>query len=183
MQWSFKATGTSWRIDIADDVDAARADGLLKRIRARIEEFEATYSRFRADSIVGAIAREAGDYALPADARPMLALYRELYDVTDGLMTPLVGQVLSDAGYDSAYSLQPKARIAPARDWDDAMAYEPPTLHVKKPVQLDFGAVGKGYIIDIVSDMIRVAGIDRVLGRCRRRHCDAHASADRPRKS
>jgi len=159
MQLAFKATGTSWRVDIPDSTAQGVADDLFSRVKSRIEEFEEAYSRFRKDSIVGKISREAGEYRLPDDAAPMMSLYRELYEITGGLMTPLVGQVLVDAGYDPAYSLKPKETIMEAKSWDSALSYTHPVLRVKEPIQLDFGALGKGYIIDIVTGMIRKSGI------------------------
>ena len=52
------------------------------------------------------MARAAGQYHLPDDAKPMFDLYYKLYAATDGKCTPLIGQVLVDAGYDANYSLQ-----------------------------------------------------------------------------
>jgi FAD:protein FMN transferase len=161
MRHEFKATGTSWRIDILDDVSQSIADDILARIRMRIEEFEQAYSRFREDSIVGKISRTAGGYAFPNDAKPMMDLYRALYEITGGLMTPLVGRILVDAGYDASYSLKPKEVIRAAPKWEDAIRYEHPILTTKSPIQLDFGALGKGYIIDIISRLIEESGVSK----------------------
>ena len=60
------------------------------------------------------IARAAGSWSLPPDAPPLLDLYRRLYLVTDGAVTPLVGRALTDLGYDPTYSL---------RAWQEQEAY------------------------------------------------------------
>lgn len=139
-------------------MDKERA--LIDAIKTRIADFDGAYSRFRDDSLVARISRAAGEYRLPDDAAPMIALYREIYDLTGGLVTPLIGRTLSDAGYDAAYTLRPKADIARPKRWEDVMEYEHPILRVKEPVLLDFGALGKGYLIDIVAGIIRERGID-----------------------
>ena len=155
----FTALGTTWNIDLRDAENAAIADKLFTDIRARLEKFENDYSRFRSGSLVSKIAKKAGTYRLSDDAEPMLDLYRKLYDATGGKVTPLIGKVLVDAGYDSSYSLQPASKINPAEKWDDVMKYDPPDLIVNRPVQLDFGAAGKGYAVDIVAEMIEKCGL------------------------
>lgn len=160
---SFQAIGTTWNIEIQEDLSSQRSDAVLAAIHTRIATFDATYSRFRADSLVGRIAREAGKYRFPADAEALFAFYESLYCLTDGLMTPLVGQVLVDAGYDAAYSLSPKTQIAPARKWEEVMQWRVPVLTVHEPVTLDFGAIGKGYLIDFVVDVLLAHGLQRFV--------------------
>ncbi len=130
---------------------------LLARIRARIDEFDRDYSRFRDDSLVTKMSQEAGEYELPRDAEPMLDLYRELYALTGGLVTPLIGDVLIGAGYDAQYSLKPtEMRVPPA--WEEALEYRFPRLVMRKPAMLDFGAAGKGYLVDIVAGLLKASG-------------------------
>lgn len=153
----FEAIGTLWRIALSDISLASLA--MLKRlIRQRIEQFDRHYSRFRADSLVSAMAQHKGRYTLPDDARPLFDLYEQLYEHTNGAMTPLIGQALSDAGYDAQYSLQVKQLHAtPA--WDVVLEYAFPMLIMKQPALLDLGAAGKGYLVDIVAELIQEAGI------------------------
>lgn len=155
----FEAIGTHWCIDFPEHLDAARVEFVMGLIRDRIEIFDKTYSRFRADSTVTAMSKVTGRYELPEDAAPMLALYRKLYDLTDGAVTPLIGQALSDAGYDAAYSLTAKTMTTPKR-WDDVMCVEGSALDLAEPALLDFGAAGKGYLIDIVSKILEENGIN-----------------------
>lgn len=157
-QYTFEAIGTHWVIDIQDNISKEQSDNLRTQIMERIALFDAHYSRFRPDSLVSEIARVPGTYQLPNDAEPMLSLYHTLYRITHGAFTPLIGQALIDAGYDAHYSLEGKElRTPPA--WDDALIYNYPTLITKLPVLIDVGAAGKGYLIDIVSELIEKAGI------------------------
>ena len=104
------------------------------------------------------ISKEAGIFNLPDDADKMIYFYKKMYDVTRGLVTPLIGQVLVDAGYDAKYSLEQKPLSKPPA-WDDVIEWEKPTLTLKKPALLDFGAGGKGYLVDIVSELLEENGI------------------------
>ena len=106
-QFNFKAIGTTWKIDIYEKF----SDEILSHIMARIELFDKAYSRFREDSLVTEISKSAGNFTLPDDAKLMMDLYRDLYVRTDGLVTPLIGQLISDAGYDAKYSLKAKEKF------------------------------------------------------------------------
>lgn len=153
-QWQFEAIGTHWWIGIYQPADAALLQNLKADISARIDVFDKTYSRFRADSLVSRIAKQSGKYQFPADAPVLFDFYRSLYNATEGLVTPLIGRALADAGYDASYSLKPKA-ITTTPDWDDVMEVRGAVLIAKQPVLLDFGAAGKGYLADIVANILR----------------------------
>jgi FAD:protein FMN transferase len=156
----FHAIGTLWHIDITHS-NEAEVLAIYTALKKRIEDFEQTYSRFRKDSLVSKIAEHAGVCVLPQDAIPMFDMYRKFYVLSNKKMTPLIGQALHDTGYDAEYSLIPKKIIREIPLWDAVMKYIPlsQTLTVYTPSQLDFGAIGKGYIIDIVSDMLKEKGI------------------------
>jgi thiamine biosynthesis lipoprotein len=158
---TFEALGTHWQIDIGNLPDGTDVSSLSRMVYGRIEAFDQAYSRFRADSIVSSMAQRKGDYRLPDDARPMMTLYRELYELTGGAVTPLVGQLLADAGYDAEYTLRP-GTLRKVPSWDDAISYDYPVLTVKRPVLLDFGACGKGYAVDFVASLLAAEGCQRV---------------------
>lgn len=126
----------------------------MGEIRACIEVFSKNYSRFRQDSLFTKIAHAPGDYLMPDDFEKIFLLYRDLYKLTGGAFTPLVGKLMEEAGYDASYSLKPATLHALPR-LDDVLFYNPPSLKVKKPVTLDIGAAGKGYLIDIVAIIIK----------------------------
>lgn len=157
----FDAIGTHWSIDLPETLDAATVSSVLIRIHERIETFDQTYSRFRADSLVTQISQAAGQYVFPSDASALFVWYRVLYDLTNGAVTPLIGNALSDAGYDAEYLLIEKPMTSP-KAWDDVMRFDAATnvLETSEPILLDFGAAGKGYLIDIVASMLREAGIN-----------------------
>lgn len=156
----FEAIGTRWQIDIWDDIQENAQADILQKIHARIAEFDKHYSRFRDDSLVSMMTKQAGEYIMPDDAPPLLALYETMYRLTDGSMTPLIGQVLVEAGYDATYSLRSGEVHTPPR-YDEVVSYHHPKLILKQPALMDFGAAGKGYLIDIVGDILKREGVSR----------------------
>ena len=126
-QFVFEAIGTHWQIDIHDSFSIEQENMLLKEIQDRIAVFDKNYSRFRDDSLVADMSRTLGTYTLPDDARPMMDLYRDMYQATGGLITPLIGQVIADAGYDAGYSLVEKEMHTAPR-WEDVLQYDYPKL-------------------------------------------------------
>lgn len=154
--WRFDAIGTSWRIDTREPLPP----DVVATITARIERFDRDWSRFRPDSLVSRIATTPGRHVLPPDAPPLLEFYRELYDATAGRVSPLIGRTLEALGYDAAYRLRAATDIPAVPSWDDAVAWDGEALETVRPVLLDVGGAGKGYLVDIVSDMLVELGID-----------------------
>jgi len=147
--WTFEAIGTAWQIDTREPLpDDVQADVL-----GCIEEFDRTWSRFRDDSLVTAIARGAGEWELPDHADRLLGFYDDLHDATAGAVNPLVGRTLSDLGYDASYSLTTTSAPAAVPAWD-SVSHNGRVLVTIEPVLLDVGAAGKGLLVDEVSSII-----------------------------
>jgi thiamine biosynthesis lipoprotein len=149
----FVAIGTRWTITISSALSDAEWHNLQSTLHDRIEEFDRCYSRFRADSLVSQMATKAGRYELPADGYPLLQFYERLYHATDGAVTPLIGQVMTDLGYDAAYSFHARATTAPPA-WDDIIEYDEQSITLHQPALLDFGAAGKGYLVDLLGGLL-----------------------------
>lgn len=156
---SFEAIGTVWHIELFDDVTDAQIGVAKQKVLQRIDTFDRNYSRFREDSLVTQMAAEPGRYSLPADAMPLFEVYHKLYKATGGLMTPLIGQTLSDAGYDANYSLKPGNVSRPPK-WEDTIEYDAQHVLLHQPALLDFGAAGKGYLADIVAGVLTIEGMN-----------------------
>jgi FAD:protein FMN transferase len=159
---TFQAIGTVWDIRINEAIEEKLWSGLFARIQRRIESFDKAYSRFRPDSLVTRMSKKAGSYILPADGFRLLQFYERLYKATNGKVTPLIGQTMAEAGYDASYSLKPKQLHRPHK-WEDVLSYDKKKITVTEPTLLDFGAAGKGYLVDIVSDLIEEQGITDYL--------------------
>lgn len=155
---TFEAIGTHWELQVFEVVDAQVWIALLAGIHARIETFDKAYSRFRKDSLITKIAEHTGTYTMPEDWHELITFYRKLYEATGGKITPLIGQTISDAGYDARYSFEKKQLHTPPT-WDDILQYGKTSLTTARPVLLDFGAAGKGYLVDIISQLFDKAGV------------------------
>jgi FAD:protein FMN transferase len=158
--YSFDAIGTHWAINIVDTLGAERLGYLFSQIKNRIELFDKAYSRFRSDSQVMDMSRLAGTHILPIDADTLLTEYKMFYDATDGKVTPLIGDVLAAAGYDDQYTLRQSRKLQSPKKWEDVLEYQYPKLILKEKTILDFGAGGKGYLVDILSVLLDKEGVD-----------------------
>lgn len=152
--WQFEAIGTAWQLDTA----APLAPEVAAAVTARIDDFDAVWSRFRADSVVSRIATDGGSWVLDADSRALLDLYDELHDVTEGAVTPLVGRTLADLGYDAAYTLRAVAQPAAVPAWE-SFDWAYPVLVAHEPLLLDVGAAGKGHLVDLLADVLAQHGV------------------------
>jgi thiamine biosynthesis lipoprotein len=158
LQYTFEAIGTHWIIDVPEIPAPLPADSLLEKIQDRIEQFDLNYSRFRPDSLVTKMSQQAGTYKLPEDAKLLLDAYQQFYKVTGGAVTPLIGNTMEQAGYDANYSLV-SGELTPLPTWEEVINYHYPNLEISRPVMLDFGAAGKGYLIDIIGQLLRSVDI------------------------
>ena len=158
-QHGFQAIGTSWTITSSPALTTVT----LARLQRTIDEFDLAYSRFRSDSDISRFARSAGSQELPESATDLLAFYRQLYDITEGKVSPLVGRALEHLGYDAEYSLQRRAGQVSVPRWDDVLTVTGSLLTATEPVLLDVGAAGKGYLVDLLARELTESGYDEYL--------------------
>lgn len=146
--WTFAALGTNWSIETFRPLD----NTMKHAITERIELFDKTYSRFRSDSLVSKLA-QPGTYKFPSDISPLMRIYTQLYGHTMRKMTPMIGSLLEDAGYDAKYSLQPR-KLRRVNDLSELGWDGEQTLHTTQPIVLDVGAAGKGYLVDLIAGIL-----------------------------
>ena len=154
----FEAIGTQWEIVTSSPLHAEQ----WQAIQQTIETFDATYSRFRPDSLVSHIAQKPGSYTFPASFEHLFSLYERLYDATDGCVTPLIGNTLADMGYDAAYSLKPKSIIRSIPPLSSITRHGP-TIITREPVTIDIGAAGKGFLVDEVATLLNTFELEYVI--------------------
>lgn len=159
--FKFDAIGTSWEINTPAPLAAVTRAQILDLV----ERFDGIYSRFRHDSVVTRIAKapQGGNFSFPADAAPMFDLYDRLHDATDGAVDPLVGRDLELLGYDGDYVLVPDddaiaATAAHRPVWRRDVQREGNAITTRRPLVVDVGAVGKGRLVDLISDLLTAEG-------------------------
>lgn len=146
--WFFEAIGTAWSIETAQPIDRATRSAVARRI----ESFDQTWSRFRTDSLVSRLRTEP-HVDLGSDAPALLGLYDELFALSGGAVNPCVGTSLERLGYDAAYSLRPSGEPVQPASWLDC-TLDGTVLSTPDDVVLDVGAVGKGYLVDQVANLL-----------------------------
>jgi len=165
---TFDAIGTRWRIGTEEPLSGDVRNQILERI----QRFDITYSRFRPDSLVSRVAAapDGGRFEFPDDSIALFDLYDRLVTATGGAVDPLVGRDLERLGYDSTYSLAPLPDAVRAEDrargratWATDITRDGRTLVTRRPLVIDVGAAGKGYLVDLVSAILHQAGIARFV--------------------
>lgn len=152
---NFEALGTQWYISTPGKITKS----IEAQIHKHLEVIDKTWSRFRNDSLVATMSSSAGTYQIDTRDSQLLAWYSELYSATNGKVSPLIGQTISDAGYDQVYSLTPKQAIHQTPVWNDAIELTGTSLIVRHPTLIDVGAAGKGYAVDVICDLLNANGI------------------------
>lgn len=158
-----------------------RADAPINPVvRAFARDYERVLSRFRDDSLVAAMAEapNGGSFDFPDWAGGLFDLYDRLVAATDGAIDPCIGEDLIRLGYSAdltfegddnshrADDSEPGTGITKPEDgdaddqwrphptWRDDVERHGTTLITRRPVHLDFGACGKGYLVDLLARMI-----------------------------
>lgn len=164
-QWRFEAIGVPWSVDTVSPL----ASKLQDRIRDRIAEFDAVWSRFRRDSLVAELTSGRFDstqrrsIALPVEAHRLGKLYWQLYRSTGGAVTPFGGAALTSSGYGARSGVHPPEpatadTLTPRPQWGHNVWWEGATISATQPVEIDIGAAGKGLLVDIVHQELLDAG-------------------------
>lgn len=155
-----KALGTGLLVSTARPVST----DLRAKMERLIDGYEHVLSRFRADSLVTRIgnAEHGGHFDFPNWAGPLFDLYDTLYDVTRGAIDPCVGEDLIRLGYDPMLSftvatdaVERLGALHGRPVWGhDVVRSDDTTLVTHGPVHLDFGACGKGYLVDLLGGLL-----------------------------
>lgn len=153
--WRFQAIGTEWEVATADPLTEDDTAAVSKAIEA----FDRSWSRFRGDSVVTALARDGGEVLAPPDTEAMLSRLTEIAEATAGAVNPLVGDALARRGYDAEVTLTDRG-AAPAPPWRTVLSWTADALRLSRPATIDVGALGKGRLVDIVHTLLT----ERVVG-------------------
>ena len=153
--FSFDGIGTRWEISTPEPLTSAVRQLLLDVV----EDYDRSYSRFRNDAVIARLGQDAGSITLPVGAADLERLFRTLYRLSGGAMTPLIGKSLEQLGYGADYALRPLGGPLPAPRWEDALRWDGREISASEPVVLDIGAAGKGQLVDLVAEALLSAGI------------------------
>jgi FAD:protein FMN transferase len=145
MKYEVQAIGTHWWIEIYDkDVDK----NIIKFTEELFNEFEQNYSRFIQSSFVSRLntTKEITDY--PLEMYNMFLYSEELREITDGHFNVTVGTILEKLGYDENYSFTQTEEIRYSEIQNGILELTPEKVRISESVKVDFGGIGKGWLID-----------------------------------
>lgn len=148
----YTVLGTTWHITLPEQLSAA--DAAVHTAWEWLETFNATYSRFRSDSLIGQLNTHGQLTDPPPELLHLLQYGRDLFQASDGHLNFLTGHVQAARGYNEQIDFH-------ERTTDLSTLPDPITdleFH-ESYVRLRFGAVdlgsfGKGYAIDRVVALI-----------------------------
>ena len=166
-QFRFSAMGAPCSLQFACD-DDRMAENYQTAVVAWVQNFEARYTRFRDDSVVGRINLGAGNWIEVDDEMDrMLDLSGSIHFMTQGVLDVTAGPLSGIWNYQAE-----SPRVPSPEEVNDAMdlvgwnKVERTPGKVKLPrigMSLDFGGWGKEYAVDVVAGMAAEYGIAEVL--------------------
>lgn len=165
IEHSFNATGTVWKLTIYGERGLqARAQSACAEAEEYARWFESTFSRFIPTSLLSSLREQSGIVEVPRECTDILLLYERAYTATSGAVTPTIAVTLSDAGYDTMLTLQPQDVVRTAPDFHTVLKVVDDThIEMLQPAMIDFGAIGKGYLVDALAGLIQARGFTRFL--------------------
>ena len=163
-----RVMGSDAHIVVIADGGEAAADRLLAAAWARLDDLEGRWSRFRPDSEVSALNRDAGGpVAVSTDTLLLVSRAIAAWELTEGRFDPTVGAALIALGYDrefadvarsgAAASAGAAPRPAPGPEGIDVDRRRG-TITLPGGVSFDPGGIGKGLSADLVGEMLLDAG-------------------------
>ena len=173
---AFEAIGTTARVVVADPVALPAARALLVH---ELDELDRAASRFRSDSELVLLNQARGEERRVSPLLlEALSVAVRAAELTDGIVTPMVGRTLRLAGYDTTFALVAgrdgrgfTPQFATVVDWRLLeLDEERQTARIPPGVELDLGATAKALAADRAAATIAGADGLRRPRQPRRRH-------------
>lgn len=154
--YEFDAIGTHWWLE---RLDGGELSSVIKDdLAIYTAEFDRRYSRFRGDSLVLELARAGVLKDPPLEMLDMLRVASEFTEATDGSFSLFVGNALQDLGY----GINSPKKLKRLNLFSGVRA-EGKEVRVEKGVVLDFGGLGKGWLIDQYVEILRKHGVKQFI--------------------
>ncbi len=163
-KFEFDSIGSHFEISIYDNIDDVFFEQIKSDILAWINDFDNKYSRFKDSSVVSFLNNKIGVFSVRDDFSEIMTWYFKLYKLSNHKFTPLIGSMLDDLGYDKNYTLIPKDKINNISDlYESIKILDKNKIEIIKPVNLDFGGVGKGYCVDVIKSKLEKYNIKKFI--------------------
>jgi thiamine biosynthesis lipoprotein len=173
LQQTRHALGSTAYLTVVLD-DHVHSETIFATLWQQIDAFEQRFSRFLPDSELSHCNRAAGmQQSISAEFRDLLVTTQALAEKSQGLYNPFILPALQRAGYKGSWpqpnirdeALNYENRIAVV-DWRE-MTIGDTWVRIPKNTALDFGGIGKGYLLDRLDETLKpmdIAGYWLSLG-------------------
>ncbi len=164
----FQAMSTPCQVKI-HDVPASVARDFQREALNWVAQFEARYSRFIPDSLIGRINAAAGEHWVETDAETdrLFQLCQELFFFTRGTFDPSTLPLIKLWNWKQNPPAVPEtAAIEAARElvgWNKVQRRPGGIFLPRRGMALDLGGIGKEYAVDCVVNLAIQRGIRNVL--------------------
>ncbi|MFN3187973.1 MAG: FAD:protein FMN transferase [Candidatus Paceibacteria bacterium] len=159
---TFEALGTTWWIEVFDEIDDKDYDELKKSVVSLVHSIETRFSRFLADSLITTLNEKRTLDSTDTDLLSLITFGKKLYESTGGIFNCLLGEHLEARGYDAAYSFIPKETPTSFPNPQTDILIKNGTILLTQG-KLDLGGYGKGWTIDQVANLLKEKGIVEFL--------------------
>ncbi len=163
-RYTFRAMGSPCELRLYGP-DRDRLDGAARTARAEIARIERKYSRYRDDSLLGAINRSAGDAKgvdLDPETAHLLDYAQTCWEQSDGLFDITSGVLRRVWDFHSGCvpAAGEVAAVLERVGWS-RLTWAPPRLVLPLAgMELDLGGIGKEYAVDRAAACCREAGVE-----------------------
>ncbi len=165
---TFTAMGTQCKVQF-HGVPAPVADEFQRQVVAWVAQFEARYSRFIPDSLVGRINAAAGEHwvEIDPDTERLFGLCQELFFFTRGSFDPTALPLIRLWNWKAQPATIPTDdAICDARElvgWNKVQRRPGGVFLPRAGMSIDLGGIGKEYAVDCVMNQAIERGIENVL--------------------
>lgn len=168
---TFRALGTEVSLWLLEVPERSSKEDFVS-VKEMIMRFEARFTRFSPESELSRFNAAEGPFEASEEMRTLLHMSLDLHRETDGVFDPSIHDALVSSGYDRSFDRivseaegedgreQPHAledMSRPKERFSD-ITIEGTVVTKPKGLHIDFGGIGKGYIIDRVADFLEGCG-------------------------
>ncbi|MFT5831667.1 MAG: thiamine biosynthesis lipoprotein [Candidatus Paceibacteria bacterium] len=154
MKFSFEALGTTWWIELFEDLENANLDEVKNFVEVFVSAYEKNYSRFLDDSQISVLNRERTFKNPSLEFVQLLEYGKRLYLRSDTHFNLLTGHILESKGYNADYTFTDSGSAETAGNPITDLSITSELIELKHG-NIDLGGYGKGYLIDLIATEFR----------------------------
>ena len=165
---AFHAMGTACRVNFRTQSPTLARD-FRQEVLHWVASFEAKYSRFLPDSLIGRINAAAGEHWVEIDSETenLLKLCGEMFFLTRGVFDPTALPLIKLWNWKANPPVIPtEAQLGAARElcgWNKIQRRPGAIFLPRAGMSIDLGGIGKEYAVDCVTMLAGIRSIENVL--------------------